>query len=101
MMRIGDIDPERLLIRVELAKGSPRIATPCSPAAAGTAARLVATMPLARLAVSGARFPPAAQHAHAPAQSRLPLGADWAISSGVGLRCSIDKHQGFGSETNR
>ena len=72
MLRVSDIDSKRMLIRVEMGKGRKDRHAMLSPQLAGTAARLVAAMPVTGLAVPGPRS--AAAVDDAPAQPGLQDG---------------------------
>ena len=69
-LKVGDIDSKRMLIRVEQGKGRKDRYAMLSPAAAGTAARLVAGGAAARLAVP--RQEPGQSDDDAPTEPGLP-----------------------------
>ena len=97
MLRVGDIDSKRMLIRVEMGKGRKDRHAMLSPQLAGAAAGMVAAMPVARLAVPGPR--PAAADDGAAAQPRLPHGgrSRWARQLGhAAYAAALVRHASVG-----
>jgi integrase len=88
MLRVSDIDSKRMLIRVEQGKGRKRPARDAVSTAARALARVVATVSLARLAVSGSRSG-AADHDTA-AEPCLPHGGRISRPGHLGLAAHIE-----------